>query len=201
MKRKRLDRDGWGFQGFPYYQMRVELPQFHGLASVIRILSGDECCWEMPKAGRIPVCGEGMTWLQLVPDDAHRVITVKYRRSRWPGKPVGGVSVWYADVIDHIEYDPDGVAVFVDQYLDVIFSPQGDVHVDDREELDRAYASGELTDMQYRRAIAEGESIVRELCTDVRATEKWCGEILRHVFSRLNDAGTLKKKDHGGTAC
>lgn len=192
MKRKRLDRDGWGFQGFPYYQMRVELPEFRGLASLIRIVSGATCCWEMPRAGRVPVCGAGMLWLQLVPDGQHRVITVKYARPRWPGR-LPRVSVWYADVIDRLEYDPDGVAAFVDQYLDVIFSPQGDVHTDDRDELDAAYASGELTEEQYRRAIAEGESIAKELCADVQRTERWCAGILRHVLSRLEDADTFRK--------
>lgn len=192
MKRKRLDRDGWGLQGFPYYQMRVELPEFCGLASVIRILSGDECCWNMPQAGRVPVCGEGMMWLQLVPDGQHHVLTVKYHR-RHLLQALPRVSVWYADVIDRMEYDEDGVAAFVDQYLDVIFSPQGDVHTDDRDELDAAFASGELTQMQYSRALAEGERIVKTLCADVRATEARCGAILRHVLSRLNDADVLKK--------
>ena len=28
MKRKRLTREGWGFQHFPYYQMRIENADF-----------------------------------------------------------------------------------------------------------------------------------------------------------------------------
>ncbi len=192
MKRKRLDRDGWGFQGFPYYQLRVDMPEFHGLACVIRILSGETCCWQMPKAGKAPVCGKGMLWLQLIPDGQHRVITAKYRPKR-RGEKTPRVSVWYVDVIDRVEYDQDGVAAFVDQYLDVIFSPQGDVHIDDREELDRALASGELTEMQHARALAEGEDVVRTLCRDVRETEAWCGKILRHVMTRLDDADTLRR--------
>lgn len=168
------------------------MPEFRGLACVIRILSGDLCYWEMPKAGRIPVCGAGMLWLQLVPDGQHRVITVKYRPSRWPGR-LPKVSVWYVDVIDRIEYDPDGVAAFVDQYLDVIFSPQGDVHIDDRDELDAAHASGELTDAQYRCALAEGERIAEELCADVRRTERWCAGILRHMLARLEEPDTFRK--------
>lgn len=186
MKRKRLDRDGWGFSHFPYVQMRVDIQQFHGLASLIRITSGENCYWEMPRAGRIPVCGKGMTWLQLVPDGQHRVITVKYRL-------LDRVSVWYCDVIEGVEYDPDGVACFVDQYLDVIFSPQGDVKVDDRDELDAAYQSGELTEDQYRRALAEGESIRRELCADLRRTKRWCRSILRHVRRHAMDAKALRK--------
>lgn len=192
MKRKRLDRDGWGFQGFPYYQMRVDVPEFHGMACLIRILSGRECCWDMPRAGKVPVCGGGMTWLQLIPDGRQCVLTAKYRRSRWRGR-LPRVAVWYADVIDRIEYDPDGVAAFVDQYLDVIFTPQGDVHIDDRDELDAALASGELTQEQHARALAEGERIVQECCTDVRATEQRCAAILRHVLSCLDDPQTLRR--------
>lgn len=192
MKRKRLDRDGWGFQGFPYYQMRVELPEFCGIVSLIRILSGEVCSWQMPRAGKAPVCGAGMLWMQLVPDDQHRVITVKYR-PRGLLERLPRVSVWYVDVIDRVEFDPDGVAAFVDQYLDVIFSPQGDVHIDDREELDAALASGELTRAQHQRAVDEGESIVRDLCEDVRATEVWCGKILTHVLSRMDAADTLRR--------
>ena len=192
MKRKRLDRDGWGFQGFPYYQMQVELPEFRGLACLIEIRSGKACCWRMPRAGRIPVCGEGMVWLQLVPEGRHCVITAKYRRKRWMEK-LPRVSVWYADVIDRLEYDPDGVAAFVDQYLDVIFSPQGDVHIDDRDELDAVLHSGELTCEEHARALAEGEWIAQELCADVRETERRCAVILRHVLSRLGDTGTLRR--------
>lgn len=179
MKRKRLDRNSWGFQGFPYAQMRVNLPDFHGLACMISIVSGQYCYWHMPRAGKVAVCGEGMTWLQLIPDGQHRVITCKFL-------PDERISVWYVDVIDHIETDPDGVAVFVDAYLDVIFSPRGDMKVDDRDELDAAYAAGELTDEQYRRTLAEGDAIVKELCANEKKTEAWCRNILRHVRSRLN---------------
>ena len=193
MKRKRLDRDGWGFQRFPYYQMRVDLPQFHGMACLIRLTSGKKCFWNMPRAGRIAVCGAGMTWLQLIPDGQHRVITVKY-------KPFERVSVWYVDVIDHVEMDPDGVAVFEDQYLDVIFSPQGDVHVDDREELDAAYADGELDEVQYQRALKEGEAIQQELCADLKRTERWCRGLLRYVKAHLQDEGVLRRNVPQGRA-
>lgn len=186
MKRKRLTREGWGFQHFPYWQMRVELPEFRGLVCLIHLTGGEECAWHMPRAGRVPVAGAGMRWLQLIPDGAHHVVTAKYRRN-------GRVSVWYADVTDRVEFDPDGVAAFVDLYLDVIFSPRGDVKIDDRDELDAAHASGEVSDAQYAMAIAEAEGIRRALCSDVRRTERWCNGILRHVQSRLEGADVLKK--------
>jgi predicted RNA-binding protein associated with RNAse of E/G family len=71
-----------------------------------------------------------MVWLQLIPDNKSRVITAKYLPEK---KILNGreyshsVSVWYTDIIERIEYDSDGVAVFVDKYIDVIFTPQGEV--------------------------------------------------------------------------
>ena len=154
MIKKRLDRDlKWGFQGFPYYQMRMDTIDFHGLVSIIELTDGDFFFWEMPKAGKTPVCGKGMLWLQLIPDNQHRVITAKFLP---PSKTVQGkkypksVSLWYVDVIDNWEYDGDKVAYFTDQYLDVIFDIEGDVIKDDRDELDAAYKSGELSAEQYQ---------------------------------------------------
>lgn len=186
MKRKRMTREGWGFQHFPYYQMRIEREDFRGLACIIRLTGGHTCYWHMPKAGKVAVCGEGMTWLTLVPDGANHILTAKIN-------PRGRVNVWYADVIDRIVFDEDGVAAFVDMYLDVIFSARGDVRVDDREELDDAHTSGELTDAQHALALAESEKILQACCEDIPATERWCLSILREALGRMNAPDTLRK--------
>lgn len=186
MKRKRLTREGWGFEHFPYYQMRIDVEGFHGLACMILLTSGHDCFWHMPRAGRVTVAGAGMTWLQLIPDGAHHVLTAKMNaRDR--------VNVWYADVIDRIEYDPDGVAAFVDMYLDVIFSPKGDVKLDDRDELEAAHLSGELTEEQVAQALAEGERVLSFLCEDVRKTEKWCRLLLKEARARMDAPDTLRR--------
>ena len=225
MKRKRLDRNtSWGFQYFPYYQMRLDCDEFHGRVSVILLTEGKYQYWRMTKAGNVPVCGRDMLWLQLIPDDTHRLITAScIRREKYatahPAKlteqvvvPVNGeeretdrrnglsdesvrpqearsvsyrVTCWYIDVTERIEEDPDGVWAFVDKYLDVILSPQGDVVVMDRDELDEAYQKGDLTTEQYEDAIAEGERIVEELGSDIPATEAWTERILSKVLQRI----------------
>jgi predicted RNA-binding protein associated with RNAse of E/G family len=132
----------------------------------------------------VPVCGKGMTWLQLIPDNKHRVITAKYLPEKKILKGIEypySVSVWYVDVIEGIEYDSDGVAIFIDKYFDVCFTPQGDVAIQDRDELDEAYYSGELSKSQYDAAIKEGNAIVSELCSDVVVTEVLCSNILSHI--------------------
>ena len=195
MKHKRLNRDGWGFQYYPYYQMRIDCDIFHGTACLIRFTDGEANYWATPKSGRIQVTGAGMSWLELIPDDTNRVITVMYfpddshdeERKNYPEnfctryRP----SIWYVDIIEGTEYDECGVAVFIDKYLDVIFTPEGDVKIDDRDELDAAFDSGELSEKQYNDALTECDAILRDLCEDIPATNKWCSEIRAVVEDRI----------------
>ena len=94
--------------------------------------------------------------------------------------------MWYVDVIDGVETDGDGVAAYLDLYLDVIFTPEGDVKVDDRDELDQAYAAGELSREQYAAALRECELIQSELCADIPGTAALCAELRRLVEERIS---------------
>lgn len=195
MKHKRLNRDQWGFMYYPYYQMRIDHELFHELACLIRFTDGEKNYWATPKAGRIQVTGEGMTWLELIPDDTRRVITVMYfpdgthgpERQNYPltASEEYQPSIWYVDIIEGTEYDEDGVAAFIDKYLDVIITPEGDVKVDDRDELDAAYASGELTKEQYDAALAEGEDILKAYGDDIRGLDAWCAAVRQLAEDRI----------------
>ena len=199
MTKKRLDRDSkWGFQRFPYYHMRVDIEEFHGLVSVIELVDGDYFFWEMPKAGKTPVCGKGMLWLQLIPDNQHRAITAKFlpkSRSVQGVEFKKSISIWYVDVIDSWGYDEDQVAYFIDQYLDVIFDMEGDIVIDDRDELDAAYESGELSKEQHQAAIAEGDAIVSDLCSNIEKTQQWCESILEFAMKRIKENDNIFKKN------
>lgn len=195
MKHKRLNRDQWGFMYYPYYQMRIDHELFHGLACLIRFTDGEKNYWATPKAGRIQVTGEGMTWLEMIPDDARRVITVMYfpdgthdpERQNYPltASEEYQPSIWYVDIIEGTVYDEDGIAAFIDKYLDVIITPEGDVKVDDRDELDAAYASGELTKEQYDAALAEGEDILKAYGDDIRGLDAWCAAVRQLAEDRI----------------
>ena len=195
MNKKRLNRDKWGFQYYPYYQMRIDHELFHGMVCLIRFTDGEKNYWETPKAGRIQVTGDGMTWLELIPDGTHRVITAMYfpdgthgpERESYPvtANEQYQPSIWYIDIIEGTEYDEDGVAAFIDKYLDVIITPEGDVKVDDRDELDAAYASGELTKEQYDAALAEGEDILKAYGDDIRELDAWCAAVRQLAEDRI----------------
>ena len=195
MNHKRLNRDQWGFQYYPYYQMRIDHELFHGTACLIRLTDGEKNYWETPKAGRIQVTGEGMTWLELIPDDTRRVITTMYfpdgthdpERKHYPvtADERYQPSIWYIDITEGTEFDEDGIAVFIDKYLDVIITPEGEVKVDDRDELDAAYASGELSKEQYDAALAEGEAILQAYGGDIRGLDALCAAVRKLAEERI----------------
>lgn len=196
MKRKRFDRDIWNFGDSPYYQMRVDMDEFHGLVCLLKLMSGNinveggkTQYWERPKAGKVAVCGKGMTWMQLIPDGVKHTLTVKYL-------PDDTMSICYIDIIENTEFDPDGVAVFIDKYLDVDFTPQGDVSIYDRDELDEAYASGELSDEQYHAALTECDKIIEIWCSDIAKSIAIFDKILAFVHERINKGEKEFKKGH-----
>lgn len=197
MKTKRLNRDGWGFQNFPYYQIRIDTEDFHGTACLIKLLSGQPQNWDTPKAGVVYVCGSGMTWMTLIPDGENHIITAKYlpdyskheERHNYPSfaSIQYPVSVWYVDVTEGYTFDPDGVIRYTDKYLDYIFTPEGDVSISDRDELDAAYKSGELSCRQYENALAEGKRIEAVYVKDIRSTEARFARIRACIEEKISD--------------
>lgn len=203
MKRKRLTREGWGFQGFPYAQIRVDAADFHGTVCLMYLLSGENCCWKLPKAGRVAVCGQGMSWMTLIPDGARSILTAKYR-------PDGRIALWYADMVAAVDADADGVLAFTDAYLDVIFTPQGDIKLDDLDELRTARKQGELTRRQYMRMRLEGWRVTLRYALHPRRTEAWCSRIRQEAERRPQAGrgavhpparGTSALKNFPGDAC
>ena len=90
-----------------------------------------------------------------------------------------------------MEWDDDGIAAFTDKYLDVIMTPEGDVKIDDRDELDDALACGGITREQYAEALAECDAILRDHCADIRKTDAWCASVRRIVEERIAGGETV----------
>ena len=97
------------------------------------------------------------------------------------------VSVWYVDVIEKYTYDSDGVAVYWDKYLDVMATPQGDLRIDDKDELYEAYQKNDLTKAQYEEALEECDAIISEMFTDLVKTEENCLAILHEAMKMIEN--------------
>ncbi len=181
MNKMRLTRDKkWFFQYFPYHQMYMDNELVKGWVAINYLTDGETRCWEYEKSGKVPVCGKGMIWLTIIPENASRCIGAYFLPNR-------RVSVWYIDVIEDVGVDEDGVVYYLDKYLDVILTPQGDLCIKDRDELDAAYESGELSTAQYEAALREGELIVEELASDITKTEEFCIKVLEKAEEMLSE--------------
>jgi len=180
MNKMRLVRDRkWFFQYYPYHQMHMDNELLKGWVSINYLTDGETRFWEYEKSGAVPVSGKDMVWLTIIPDDRSRCIGAYFLPNR-------RVSVWYIDVIEETGIDDDGVVYYIDKYLDVVLTPQGDVCIKDRDELDAAYASGELSTAQYEAALREGDLIVKEMAADIEATERYCRQILEKAEEMIS---------------
>ena len=67
--------------------------------------------------------------------------------------------LWYIDMIDDHGVDTEGVPWFDDLYLDLVVYADGTVVIDDRDELEEALASGDVSKKQYMQALETCERL------------------------------------------
>ena len=123
---------------------------------------------------KFTVCDSGYKWLTIMPKDDYYCITVMmdvdYK-----------ICVSYIDMIDDQGIDEDGVPFMIDCYLDLVVYPDGNVVVDDRDELDEALRKKEISQEQYDRTLATSDKLTNGLLADYATFEKFVGERLRFV--------------------
>ena len=185
MKRKRLDRDTWtDITGKRYIQREMIRPDFfpevRGTAALLRIdRVRRESRWEYPD-GEAVVCGPGVSWVELMPSDRNYVLTAMF-------SPEGRISEWYCDITAGSAFDEDGVGCFYDCWLDLIVRPPcpslpaGEVREEDRDELNEAFAAGEITGEQFAAADREAARLRRELFSDLGKLEQICRAFYREL--------------------
>lgn len=188
IKRKRLDRDAWTDITKKRYVQKemlspVFFPEFRGIAALLCIDEVKrESRWDYPD-GYVVVCGAGMRWVELLPYDRNYALTAMFA-------PDGRVSEWYCDLTAGYGFDPDGVAVFLDCFLDLVVRPPcaalpgGALKEDDRDELEEAYADGEITEEQYREVIRETERIKQDLFSDLTRLEEISAAFLANLSGK-----------------
>ena len=147
MKRKRLSRDLWTrIAAKRVCLARADFPEFRGWACRLDMLAVPEPSVWRRRGADVPVCAAGSRWLGLLPQDDFYCVTAMLA-------PDGEILLWYIDLIAGQGVDPDGTPWFDDLYLDLLVWPDGEVNVDDRDELDAALAEGDITAAQHALAL------------------------------------------------
>lgn len=164
MKRKSLSYASWTCILKKSLRVRRVTESFAGHVALLRIHEVTEPqVWHW-QGKPLTVCDKGMAWLSMLPERGGWCVTAQMNAD-------GTVALWYIDMIAGQGVDEDGVPWFDDLYLDLIVSPDGTVHVDDRDELDEALRQGDITEEQHRQALDTCATLQKGLESGVSALQ------------------------------
>ena len=195
MKRKRLDRGLWtDIQEKRYVQGELDHLLFHGIASMVYIDKVSRpSIWQYPDTA-VTVCDIGMKWFQLLPNEGSYLLTAMMN-------PLGGINLWYIDIVAGYGKDSDGVIYYDDLYLDLLVRPDGDIQVDDMDELEQALKEKDITPELFDLAIAATErvkgSLLKDIPTLYQNCVSLCGEFEKEAKHKGKEWLQLWQKTSG----
>ena len=153
---------------------QVDMPQLKGYLGLLTIDTvSEKQIWKYNKNDVI-VCDNGYHWLTIMPSNDFYCITVMMDDSY-------EMKVCYIDMIDTQGYDDDGVPYFYDLYLDLIIYPDRNIITDDMDELQEALKTGEITDVQYNKAITTSQKLQDGLLSDIGEFQYYIKEMLNLI--------------------
>lgn len=178
MKRKRLDRDIWtSISSKQYIQRNVDECEYCGIISLLYMQAVTQpSIWQSPY-GEVKVCDTGMKWLQFLPNNEHYLLTAMISESN-------KINAFYIDIIANSGICDDGVAFYDDLYLDIVVYSNGNILIDDRDELTAALRNNIITQPQYHLALQTQNKLINGLLKDVKSLEEFCLRYLK-ILDRL----------------
>lgn len=151
---------------------QVDMPQIKGYLGLLTINRVSEKQIWKNKNKDVVVCDNGYYWLSIMPKNAFYCITVMMDNTYH-------IKVCYIDMIDSQGYDEDGVPYFYDLYLDLIVYPDGNIIVDDFNELQEALRLGEITEEQYNKAIITSQQLQEGLLSNIQNFQIYIKEMMQ----------------------
>lgn len=125
----------------------------------------------------ILVCDKKMKWLSILPEDEYYCITAMINKN-------DEVELWYIDMIADKGIDGDGTVFFYDLYLDLVVFPNGEIIVDDMDELEDALKNGEITIEQFNLAISTSGKLQTGLLKNIDDLIKLTDECYQRICSQ-----------------
>ena len=100
----------------------------------------------------VTIVDKGISWLQIALRNQYVWITAMF-------DPQDRLLQIYFDITNGNCLEPMENPTFEDLYLDIVMEPDGSLYVLDRDELDAALQSGDITVKQHQKAIEEGDRL------------------------------------------
>lgn len=106
------------------------------------------------------VCQKGYEWITILPSNEYYCIMSMLNDEK-------EILLWYIDMIYDQGVDKDGMPYFEDLYLDLVVYPNGEIIVDDMDELEDAWNKGNITEEQFELAIKTCENLKDGLLSNI----------------------------------
>ena len=158
---------------------QVDVPAIKGYLGLLTITSVlEKQIWKYDNSD-VVVCDNGYHWLTIMPSNEFYCMTVMMDDNYT-------MKVCYIDMIDTQGYDDDNVPYFYDLYLDLIVYPNGDVIVDDMDELQEALKTRVITEQQYNKALTTSQKLQDGLLSNIEKFRDYIGEMLNILKGDYN---------------
>lgn len=170
MKRKRLRYTlGQGITTQSFRLRKVDTVFLQGYVSCVTALEM-KTPWVWTFHG-VPITAyhEGYHWFRILQTDARYSPAAIFDDK-------GEIVLWYIDIIAGQGIDDEGQVYFDDLYLDLIVLPNGEIFVDDMDELEQALATGDITEEQFNMAIQVGDDLQKGLLQDMEAFRRYTNQ-------------------------
>ncbi len=156
IKHKLANRPSWSrIKEKKYACVRVDQPYFKGYVTRLDLLKVKKPLYVLMHKKRLKIVDNGYTWYMLFPDDAHYSLTVMTNEKR-------DIVQCYFDVVFKNELNEDGIPGFDDLYLDVVFTENDNILLDE-DDLSQALREGVITSEQADMAYFEALDIQKKV--------------------------------------
>lgn len=154
---------------------QVDWPQLKGYLGLLTINQvSEKQVWRYNEKDVI-VCDNNYHWLSVMPKDDFYCITAMMDDNY-------KMQVCYIDMIDTQGYDSDDVPYFYDLYLDLVVYPNGDIIVDDMDELEAAYEKHHISKEQYECALQTADRLKKGLLSDIESFKNYIQVLLERLL-------------------
>lgn len=141
----------------------VDIPEFKGYVTELRLLKVKKPLYVFMHRNKLKVADDGYVWYMLFPDDEHYSLTAMADNE-------GNFVQFYFDIVFKNELNEDGIPGFDDLFLDVVFTKNDSILLDE-EDLSAALREGlvdpDTADLAYftaMRILNQTEGHYDDLC-------------------------------------
>jgi len=157
-----------------YTQKKISNKKFNGYVALI-ILDSVTIPQKWNYNGEeIIFCDSGMKWLRILSKDENfTIMAVMNDRD--------DIIAWYIDIIDGYGFDEDGIIYVNDLFLDLIVYPDGEIIIDDMDELETALEQKFISIDTYEKALKASKRLQENILYDISKLNYFCKQCLNEI--------------------